>query len=184
MAVNIAELLDKAILMHRLSSDYKLALVMGIDSKSMSNYRHGKTLPDTRVIALLCDLTGDDPAMLAAEIEVERAKTPEARAVWISVLSRLRETAAQTVSTGVFAALALGLLGSGAPSSQAHANTVYSTHQSGNVYYVKSITGQSNHPKPRATFASLVGAIPHTPLQTCCAPLQWVHPLYLRGSLL
>lgn len=72
MAINIPALLDKAIFVHSLSSDYKLALVMGISQSSLISYRHGKTLPDARIISKLCDLTGDDPALIAAEIEEMR----------------------------------------------------------------------------------------------------------------
>lgn len=50
MPANVPALLDKAKLVHRLPSDYKLALVLGIDQKSLRNYRDGKTLPDARVI--------------------------------------------------------------------------------------------------------------------------------------
>lgn len=92
MAANIGALLDKAKTVHRLSSDYKLALVLGVDQKSLRNYRDSKTLPDARVIRSICDLTGDDPALLLAEVEAERAKTDEARALWLEVVQRLRST--------------------------------------------------------------------------------------------
>lgn len=95
MAVNVASLLDKAKTVHRLSSDYKLALVMGISPSSLAHYRTGKTLPDTRVISILCGLTGDDPALIAAEVEEMRATSPEARKIWrsISVLISLSRRA-------------------------------------------------------------------------------------------
>lgn len=92
MAANVASLLDKAKLIHKLPSDYKLALVLGVDQKSLRNYRDLKTLPDARVIRLICDMTGDDPAILLAEVEAERAKTAEARALWLEVVQRLRST--------------------------------------------------------------------------------------------
>lgn len=85
MTFNIARLLDKAKTVHRLSSDYKLALVMGVSPSSLAHYRTGKTLPDSRVIAILCRLTGDDPALIAAEVEEMRATSDEARELWRSV---------------------------------------------------------------------------------------------------
>lgn len=51
MAANVAALLDKAKVMHKLPSDYKLALVLGVSFSTPANYRTGKTLPDARVIA-------------------------------------------------------------------------------------------------------------------------------------
>lgn len=184
MASSIAALLDKAKLVHNLSSDYKLALVMGVSHVSLLSYRSGKTLPDARVIALLCELTGDDPAMLAAEIEAQRAKTPEARALWLSVVSRLRETAVQTVSTGVFAALALGLLGSGVPSSQAHANTVYGAQNSENVYYVKLPRCPDFNLSSRCHFHRLRWDYPTPRAPNAKRRPTMASPLYLRGSLL
>jgi len=66
MAANVAALLDKAMVIHSLSSDYKLALVMGVSHRSLASYRHCMTLPDARVISKLCALTGDDAAGLTA----------------------------------------------------------------------------------------------------------------------
>lgn len=102
MAANIALLLDKAKVIHRLSSDYKLALVLGVDQKSLRNYRAGITLPDARVISLLCGLTGDDPTLLAVEIEEQRAKTDEARNLWHMVAQRLQAGAAAAIFSVLF----------------------------------------------------------------------------------
>ncbi len=92
--VNIAALLDKAKDIHSLKSDYKLALVMGVSQSSLIHYRQGKSLPDERIITKICGMTGDDPDLLMAEIELERAKTDEARALWGSVARRLAAAAA------------------------------------------------------------------------------------------
>ncbi len=102
--VNIASLLDKAKVIHSLKSDYKLAIVMGVQHGSLRNYRDGKTLPDARVIMRICELTGDDPALLAAEIEAQRAKTDEGRALWSEMAKRLAAAAAAgIVSASVMA---------------------------------------------------------------------------------
>ncbi len=98
---NIANLLDKAKVIHKLPSDYKLALVMGVKQTTLKNYRDGVTLPDARVITLICGLTGDDPALLAAEIEAERAKTDEARALWQTIARRLSLGAAAGITATV-----------------------------------------------------------------------------------
>lgn len=109
MAANVAALLDKAKLIHRLPSDYKLALVMGVRPTSLTNYRQGKTLPDARVIRLICDLTGDDAALLAAEIEAQRAPNEDARALWRQVVERLTST----MHAAIFAVLLGGSLWGG-----------------------------------------------------------------------
>lgn len=121
MSIHIAALLDKAKDIHSLPSDYKLALVMGISHTALISYRAGKTLPDARVISKICELTGDDPEILAAEIEAERAKTPEARALWRSVVERLSMTARHGVAAGVFSVAAGGALLAGFPSGNAYA---------------------------------------------------------------
>jgi transcriptional regulator with XRE-family HTH domain len=123
----IVTVLDNAKLIHNLRSDYKLALIMGVQQGSIRNYREGKTLPDARVIQKLCELTGDDPVILAAEIEVQRARTTEARTLWLRVLRRL--TAAATV--GVVATAVSGCLWVG----EAVASPLAAASQS--VYYVK-----------------------------------------------
>ncbi len=102
--VNIAALLDKAKLIHSLKSDYKLAIVMGVQHGSLRNYRDGKTLPDARVILKICELTGEDPALLAAEIEAARAKTDAGKALWTEMAKRLSVAAAAgIVSASVLA---------------------------------------------------------------------------------
>lgn len=112
MAANIAALLDKAKVIHKLPSDYKLALVLGVSFSTPANYRTGKTLPDARVISKICALTGDDPALLLAQIEAERAKTDDARALWREVVQRLQST----LHSAIFAVLTVGVLWGGLPS--------------------------------------------------------------------
>ena len=120
MALNIGLLLDRAKLIHKLPSDYKLALVMGVGHASLKNYRDGKTLPDSRVITKICELTGDDPYMLAVQIEAERAKTAEAKTLWAGIALRLQTGAATMASMAVTFALSLVFtLGAGVSDAQA-----------------------------------------------------------------
>lgn len=109
MVIHMGSLLDKAKVIHRLPSDYKLALVLGVDQKSLRNYRQGITMPDARVIAMICELTGDDAALLLAQIEEQRAKTEQARSLWHQVVERLQAGAATAVFAMVFGLA--GLLG-------------------------------------------------------------------------
>lgn len=120
----IAATLDRAKAQHGLASDYKLALVMGISHTALIGYRRGNTLPDTRVIRKITDLTGDDPALMTAQIEYERAKTDDARSIWADIAQRLKLTT-KTAQAGfarsgmmVCVALIAGLLALG----QVHAS--------------------------------------------------------------
>ncbi len=132
MAADVSALLEKAKVMHRLPSDYKLALVMGISHSALTSYRQGKTLPDTRVISLICDLTGDDPALLAVQIEEQRAKTDEARALWHQVAQRLQAAAATAVFAVAF--VVAGLVGFPMGDALAKAQTDnFSSYTSWNV---------------------------------------------------
>ncbi|MGE0350401.1 DUF3693 domain-containing protein [Hydrogenophaga sp.] len=133
MAINMVSLLDNAKVAHRLPSDYKLALVLGIDQKSLRNYRDSKTLPDARVLVKLCELTGDDPAILLAEIEEQRAKTDEAKALWHQIAARLQSAAAAGVFSVVFLIAAMG----GLPMSEASARAQFDSFISYTSWKIK-----------------------------------------------
>lgn len=164
MAANIALLLDKAKVIHRLSSDYKLALVLGVDQKSLRNYRAGITLPDARVISLLCGLTGDDPTILAVEIEEQRAKTDEARNLWHMVAQRLQAGAAAAIFSVLFV---LGF-GAGLP-MDAHASAPtfqnFSSYTSWKVYRFTRLFGAFVSPLVRILWAFVQGftRVPRSP---------------------
>ena len=128
MAQNIAALLDKAQVIHSLRSDYKLALVMGVSASSLTSYRQGKTMPDARVISKLCALTGDDPALLLAQIEADRAKTDEARALWREVVLRLQSTLHAAIFSVLTSAVLFGALPSDAHAKTAHGGPVHSLY--------------------------------------------------------
>jgi hypothetical protein len=105
---------------------------MGVRPTTLTNYRQGKTLPDARVIGLICDLTGDDPARIAVEIEEKRATTPEARALWHRVAERL--AAAGSAAIFAVAFLMPALLGF-PPGAQAStpAPALFTSYTSWNV---------------------------------------------------
>lgn len=129
MPQNISSILDRAKVMHSLPSDYKLALVMGISHNSLASYRAGKTLPDARVLVKLCELSGDDPALMLAEIEEQRAKSEEARALWHQIAQRLQST----LHAAVLAVLVsvVGVAGLPMGEAQAHAgNENFSSYTS------------------------------------------------------
>lgn len=109
MVINMAAMLDKARDIHSLRSDYKLALVMGVSQNSLKSYRDAKTLPDARVIAKICELTGDDPVLILAQIEEQRATSDDARALWHRLTQRLQAAGATAVFAVAF--LVSGMVG-------------------------------------------------------------------------
>ena len=86
----IDQVLDRAQSVQKVRSDYKLGLCLGIGQSSLSNYRLGKTLPDGKVCIKLAAAMGEDAGVLVAEIEAQRSKDTETRALWISIAKRLQ----------------------------------------------------------------------------------------------
>jgi hypothetical protein len=133
---SIATLLDAAKAKANIESDYRLAKVIGKSHQVISNYRVGKSLPEESVIEQLCALSGDDAGVIAAQIQAERSKTPEAKNMWLMVAARLRG-AAQTAILSVCFAIAL----IAAPASDARATTLDAAKTGQfNLLYIVSTT--------------------------------------------
>lgn len=60
-------------------------------------------MPDERVLEQLCALSGDDVAVVAAQVQAERARTPEGRSMWLMVAKRLSGAASTAILSVVFA---------------------------------------------------------------------------------
>ena len=73
----------------KIDSDYRLAKVSKLNSKSISNYRVGRSLPDEVAIEKLCKLSGEDPDVISAQLQSMRARTEEGRKLWERVARRL-----------------------------------------------------------------------------------------------
>jgi len=93
-----------------IESDYRLAKILGITHQSVSLYRTGDTLPNDKVIAQLCALSGDDPGVIAAEIHAARSKSPEAKSMWMSIAARLSGGASPAILAVVFAISLVALI--------------------------------------------------------------------------
>lgn len=94
---SVVKFLDRAKRNAKIESDYQLGKLVGITQSGICNYRRGKTLPDEAAITKLCMASGDDPAIIAAQIQAlrsEKAKNPEARYLWDLVAARLQGAAA------------------------------------------------------------------------------------------
>lgn len=116
---SVADLIERAKARASIDTDYRLAKVIGINQSALGNYKAGRSLPDERVLEQLCALSGDDVAVFAAQIQAERARTPEGKNMWLMVAARLRG-AAQTAILSVCFAIAL----IAAPASDARATTL------------------------------------------------------------
>lgn len=86
---SVANLIDAAKARANIETDYRLAKVIGISHQGMTNYRTGKSLPAESTIEQLCALSGDDPDIIAAQIQAARSKTPEAKTMWLRVAARM-----------------------------------------------------------------------------------------------
>jgi hypothetical protein len=108
----ISQVLDRAREVQKVPSDYKLGLCLGIGGNSLSNYRTGKSLPDEKAAAKLASAIGEKPDLLLVEIQAQRVKDPDARAMWENLAKRLQAGFADvsilmTVAMVSIAALAL-----------------------------------------------------------------------------
>lgn len=113
---SIAELLDRAKAGAGIETDYRLAKVIGKSHQVISNYRGGKSLPEESVIEQLCALSGDDPGVIAAQIQAARSKTPEAVNMWLMVAKRLAGGASTAILSVLFS---ISLIAGGAVDARA-----------------------------------------------------------------
>lgn len=132
----IDDLLDKSKTCANIDSDYRLAKVIGITHSAMTHYRMGRSLPNESVIEQLCALSGDDPDVIAAQIQAERSKDPEAKTLWLRVAARM----AGGASTAILSVLiAIVLIAGFAPPAWAKNDADRYSLQS-KFLYIVSIT--------------------------------------------
>ena len=138
---SIANLLDSAKAKANIESDYRLAIVIGISHQAMSHYRAGNTLPSEKVIEQICALSGDDPDVVAAEIQASRSKSPEAKNMWLRIAARMAGGATTAVLSVIFA---ISLLAGGAHDARASGLSDAQVAKL-NKLYIVSITILSVH---------------------------------------
>ena len=102
---SVAQLLDSAKEKGNIESDYRLAKVIGISHGTMSGYRSGKSMPDERVTEQLCALSGDDVAVVAAQLQAERSRTAEGKTMWMMIAKRLAGGASTAILSVLFTAI-------------------------------------------------------------------------------
>jgi hypothetical protein len=133
---SIADLLERAKARANIESDYRLAKVIGKSHQVISAYRVGKSLPEESVIQQICALSGDDPDVIAAQIQAARSKSPEAKNLWLRVAARMSGAATTAILSVCFAIALIA-----APASDARATTL-DLHKTGqvNLLYIVSNT--------------------------------------------
>jgi hypothetical protein len=116
---SIANLIERAKVGANIETDYRLAKVISINQSALGNYKAGRTMPDERVLSQLCALSGDDVAVMAAQIQAERARTSEGKTLWLMIAARLQNGATAAILSVLFT---IGLIA--APADSARASTV------------------------------------------------------------
>lgn len=95
------KLLDKYALACSVAMDKDLAARLRVTKQAVSNWRKGNAHPDAESVARMCETTGEQIAHWLPLIEAERARSPEAKKVWL----RLAQMAAAVALTvGLFPA--------------------------------------------------------------------------------
>lgn len=70
-------------------TDYRLAKVLEVSHSSISGYRHGRSSLDNTTAAKVATALALNPLEVIAQIEMDRAKTPEVKAFWKEQAKRM-----------------------------------------------------------------------------------------------
>lgn len=81
------EYLDAAKQRRGLNSDYELAQELETTTGCISNYRHGRSIPDAYTMARLAKMIEADEMTAIAAAEAKRAKNEKVRRFWQAWLS-------------------------------------------------------------------------------------------------
>lgn len=117
-------LLDKYRASCSLKSDNACAVSLGIGRAAVSKWRNGTGHPEADSIERMCKATGEPIAKWLPLIEAERARTPEAKKVWLRMAH---------IASAITLLMAMNL-----HSSKTYAATNTAAHNPvSTVYYVK-----------------------------------------------
>lgn len=129
----IANLLERAKAGAGIESDYRLAKVIGITHAGISSYRVGRSMPNDKILAQLCALSGDDVAVIAAQVQAERAQSTEGKSMWLMIAKRLAGGASTAILTVLFT---ISLIAGYAGEARASAVQSVKTQWAGSLYIV------------------------------------------------
>lgn len=133
---SVANLLERAKKNANIESDYRLAKVISINQSAFGNYKAGRSWPSDKVLAQLCALSGDDVGVIVAQVQAERAQSPEGKSMWLMIAKRLSGGASTAILSVVFT---IGLIAGYAPTAGA-SERLSSYGVPVNSLYIVSIT--------------------------------------------
>lgn len=83
-------LIDQAKKAQGIPSSYRLTRILGVTDVTMTSWTAGRASPNDSAAIRLAEMAGLDPALVLAEIAVERAQDDESRALWRGIVDRLK----------------------------------------------------------------------------------------------
>ena len=86
--MNTIELLEAVKLRRGITSDYALAKILGVSQPAVSSYRAGNSKISDDVALTVAEILEIHPLQVIAAANAERAKTPEQKARWASVMEK------------------------------------------------------------------------------------------------
>ena len=87
------QLLDRIAARTGNGTSYGLAKLFGAGDSLIRNYRKGRSRMDEDTAIHAAKLAGENPAAVLAELQAERAKSPEAKKHWLRLASLARAAA-------------------------------------------------------------------------------------------
>lgn len=95
------------------ATDYKIAQVLDLHTKYMTDYKQGRPA-DPYACAKIAEILDRDPLEVIAQVEAGAARSEKKRAFWQSFFSGLKRTAHVFALCGMFAFSTLGHVDGGA----------------------------------------------------------------------
>ena len=114
----VNQLLDQVRARHKIASDYKLAFYLGVSQGTVQNWRHERSLPDSKAVSKIAHELGLDADILLLEIESQRAGNEFSKSVWMRIAHRLQTGLAHA---GALMLLAVVSMAGYAPNAEATA---------------------------------------------------------------
>lgn len=102
---SVNQLLDDLKSAKEIGSDYKLSMYLGVVPGSVKNWRHGRSLPDSRATTRIANELGIDPDVLLLEIEAQRAPSEFAKDAWLRIAERLQGGAVHSALLAILVVL-------------------------------------------------------------------------------
>lgn len=92
-------------------TDYKLGKKLDFSRSRVSNYRTGDTFFDNETCARVAEVLRLDPMEVIADMEMQRAKTPEKKAFWQHVIDALTTGPRRTILSVLVLVFSMGISG-------------------------------------------------------------------------